>query len=72
MRFSGKKVKSTREAFGWSVVDLSFEVRKEGAKIHPATIKNYENGSTEPKASRLVAIANALDLPINSLFVKDK
>lgn len=63
----GKRIKAARKAKGMSQQDLAEKIG-----IAQQTINRYESGKMIPRFIRLLKIAEALNVPIDSLVTKSK
>lgn len=63
----GARVKEARLAAGWKRVKLAAE-----ADITPNTVRNYEDGHTQPNLQILRQIADALDVDLMWLIDGDR
>jgi transcriptional regulator with XRE-family HTH domain len=58
----GERVKATRKARGWTREQLAVR-----ANLSGSTIGRIERGGHTPHASVIIALAGALDLPVEQL-----
>ena len=67
--FKGKKLKKLRLKKGLSVNLLSMELySKYGLEVFYLTLRNWESGKTEPKASQLQILGKLFSKDINYFF----
>lgn len=64
----GKRVKSQREAVGWSQRELSERLAELGVKLDTSAITRIENGSRDPRLKEATAIAHALEIRFSELL----
>ena len=67
--FLGAKLKELREGQKMSVQDLALELyAKHNLKVAYNTLRNWEEGHTEPDASNLNILANFFGVPLGVFF----
>ena len=60
MKFSPLKLKIKRESQGLTHLDLAFQATRNGTRITPQTLMNWEAGRTKPFTRLLTKVAQAL------------
>lgn len=70
MRFDGGKLRALRTAKKWDQHRLAEAARQHQTGITQGAISKYENGM-EPNGRNALALALALDVEVNELFVED-
>lgn len=66
-----QKIKSGREAKGWSMEELASQISNEEGLAKPLawqTVQQWENGTTAPKRKRLEIVAKLLSLSVSELL----
>ena len=66
--FSGKRLRAEREAMGLGRLKMA---RRAGFVVGPEAIKRYEDGNSAPKMDVVVALAAALEIPLERLMERE-
>lgn len=70
-QFISDKLKECREASGLSIDLLMIELSGLGLVVHSNTLRNWEEGRSEPDVSDLAVIASFYKKPIQYFFAKN-
>ena len=66
--FDGLRLKKSREAKGWSVLDLQLRLAKEGMRISSQAIRYWEKDERVPSSNFLMAMSKILEREIDYFF----
>ncbi len=67
----GQRVRELREARAWSQSDLAHALEQRGLTWHQTTVAKVEAGRRTIKASEALALAYALQIPVEKLLDPD-
>lgn len=67
----GNKIKEARNERGVSRATLVLSLYGAGLRVAPETIKNWEDGKTEPNAKDIQHLCEALEKPVLYFFNQD-
>lgn len=71
--FNGAVIRDGREALGWSLPELSTQLRmQEDHKVSAQTIGNYERGESSPTCKDLPKFARVLGKCLTDFYVVRK
>lgn len=65
---NGAALRAIRERTGLKVADLVTELGHYGVTVHPAHLRNIENGQRNASPKLIKAIARGLRVPVNALL----
>ena len=65
----GKRLKTLREERGWTRRDVEEALREAGEEpISPSTLKKWESGKAEPRATSVANLAKVYDVSLDFIF----